>query len=341
MRGLSNLSNKKRAKILLPALLIVLFAGLIWSINIGFTPLAIDRILATMFGFGDTTETFIIWQLRIPRTVVAIFVGACLAAAGAVMQGVTRNPLATPSMIGVSSGAGFGILIVVYLYDKGLPMLLPYPIAAIIGAFCVFGLVYGLAVRHNLSPTKLILNGIAVNSCIGAVSLLLTSRLSADAYLMLTLSQAGNLTYATWKMIFIGFGIALPCFIYIFYRTFCLNILNLDDEMAVGLGLNLKKERRVLLYITIILTSASVYVAGTIGFVGLIAPHIAKRLVGSNFKLFLPLSMCFGAGLVMFADIMAKILVNDINKALYVPVGITIAILGAPYLLYLLYAQDR
>ncbi len=336
-----SLSNKQRAKILLPALLVALFAGLIWSINIGFTPLPTSRILATLFGMGDATETFIIWQLRIPRTVVAIFVGACLAGAGAVMQGVTRNPLATPSMIGVSSGASFGILVVVYLFDKGLPMLVPYPIAAIIGAFCVFALVYGLAVRHNLSPTKLILNGIAVNSCIGAVSLLLTSRLSADAYLMLTLSQAGNLTYATWKMIFTGFGIALPCFIYIFYRTFCLNILNLDDEMAIGLGLDLRKERRILLYITIVLTSAAVYVAGTIGFVGLIAPHIAKRLVGSNFKLFLPISMCFGAGLVMFADIMAKILVNDINKALYVPVGITIAILGAPYLLYLLYAQDR
>ncbi len=338
---MKHLSNKKRAQVLLPVLLVALFAGLVWSINIGFTPLPIDRIIATVFGFGDTIETFIIWQLRIPRTIVALFVGACLAAAGAVMQGVTRNPLATPSMIGVSSGASLGILVVVYLYDKGLPMLAPYPIAAIIGAFAVFALVYGLAVQHNLSPTKLILNGIAVNSCIGAVSLLLTSRLSADAYLMLTLSQAGNLTYATWKMIFIGFGIALPCFIYVFYKTFCLNILNLDDEMAIALGLNLKKERRVLLYITIILTSAAVYVAGTIGFVGLIAPHIAKRLVGSNFKLFLPLSMCFGGALVMFADIMSKILINDINAALYVPVGITISILGAPYLLYLLFVQDR
>ncbi len=338
---MKHLTNKKRAHILLPIFIFLLFAGLVWSINIGFTPLKIDRIIATIFGMGDTTEHFIIWELRIPRTVVAIFVGMCLAAAGAVMQGVTRNPLATPSMIGVSSGSSFGILMVVYLFDKGLPMLVPYPVAAVIGGFFVFALVYGLAMRHNLSPTKLILNGIAVNSCIGAVSLLLTSRLSADAYLMLTLSQAGNLTYATWKMIFIGVLIAVPCFLYIFYRTFCLNILNLDDEMAISLGLDLRKERRVLLYITILLTSAAVYVAGTIGFVGLIAPHIAKRLVGANFKLFLPISMCFGAALVMFADIVAKILVNDINQALYVPVGITVSILGAPYLLYLIFTQDR
>ncbi len=338
MRGLT---NKKRAHILFPCLLVLLFAGLIWSINIGFTPLAVNRVIATLFGFGDKTENFIIWQLRIPRTVVAIFVGACLAAAGAVMQGVTRNALATPSMIGVSSGSSLGILLVVYLYDNGMPMIVPYPIAAILGGLVVFSLVYGLAVRHNLSPTKLILNGIAVNSCIGAISLLLTSRLSADAYLMLTLSQAGSLTYATWKMIFTGVCIALPCMIYIFYSTFCLNVLNLDDDMGIGLGLNLKKERRTLLFITILLTSAAVYVAGTIGFVGLIAPHIAKRLVGSNFKLFLPISMCFGAGLVMFADIASRILVNDINKELYVPVGIVISILGAPYLLYLLFAQDR
>ncbi len=338
---MKHLSNRARAGILLPALLVALFLGLIWSINIGFTPLAVSRVVATLFGMGDATENFIIWQLRIPRTIVAMFVGVCLAAAGAVMQGVTRNALATPRMRGVSSGASFGILLVVFLFDKGFPMLVPYPSAAIIGGLIVFALVYGLAIRHNLSPTKLILNGIAVNSCIGAVSLLLTSRLSADAYLMLTLSQAGSLTYATWKMIFTGVCIALPCLVYIFYSTFCLNILNLDDDMAIGLGLNLKKERRILLYITILLTSAAVYVAGTIGFVGLIAPHIAKRLVGSNFKLFLPISMCFGAGLVMLADICSRILVNDINKELYVPVGIVISILGAPYLLYLLFAQDR
>ncbi|MFI3208856.1 MAG: iron ABC transporter permease [Eubacteriales bacterium] len=338
---MKHLSNKQRWKVLLPALMILIFAGLIWSINIGYTPLSIDRILATIFGQGTDTENFIIWELRIPRTIVAIFVGSCLAAAGAVMQGVTRNPLATPNMIGVSSGASFGILLVVYLFDKGFPMLVPYPIAALIGGFLVFGLVYGLAVKHDLSPTKLILNGIAVNSCIGAVSLLLTMKLSSDAYLMLTLSQAGNLTFATWDMILVGFIVAIPCFIYIFYKTFTLNILNLGDEMSIGLGIDLKKERRKLLYITIILTSAAVYVAGTIGFVGLIAPHIAKRIVGSNFKLFLPISMLFGSGLVMLADIVAKIMVNDINAALYVPVGITISILGAPYLLYLLYAQDR
>ncbi len=336
-----NLSNKKRTIILLPIAIGMLFFGIVWSANIGTTKMEVSRIIATLFGFGDTRENFIIWNLRIPRTIVAIFAGVCLAASGAVMQGVTRNALATPSMIGVSSGASFGILMSVYMIDKGMPSIVPYPIAAIIGGFVVFSLVYGLAVRHNLSPTKLILNGIAVNSCIGAVTLLITMRLSADAYLMLTLSQAGNLTYATWKMIFIGIAVALPCLCYVFYKTFCLNILNLGDEMAIGLGIDLKKERKVLLYITIVLTSASVYVAGSIGFVGLIAPHIAKRIVGSNFKLFLPISMCFGAGLVVCADLLSRILVNTINTELYVPVGIIISILGAPYLLYLLFAQDR
>lgn len=338
---MKHLSNKRKAQVLLPFFFAALFGGLIWSINIGFTPLEIDRIVATLFGQGDDKEKFIIWELRIPRTVVAMFVGACLAASGAVMQGVTRNPLATPSMLGVSSGASLGILMVIFIYDQGGPMLLPYPVAAVVGGCTVFALVYGLALRHNLSPNKLILNGIAINSCIGSISLIITMRLSTDAFLMQSLAQAGNLTYATWKIIGTGFCIALPCLMYVFYSTFVLNVLNLDDELAIGLGLNLKRERKILLVITVILTSVSVYVAGSIGFVGLIAPHIAKRLVGSNFKLFLPISMCFGAGLVMFADIIAKILVNDINKALYVPVGVTISILGAPYLLYLLFTQDR
>ncbi len=338
---MKELSNKKRTQILLPTLILLLFMGLIWSINIGYTPMDIGRILATLFGQGDTKENFVIWQIRVPRTMVAIFVGVCLSASGAVMQGVTRNPLATPSMLGVSSGSSLGILLVIFIYDQGLPMIMPYPLAAVVGGFSVFALVYGLALRHNLSPNKLILNGIAINSCIGAITLIITMRLSTDAYLMQTLAQAGNLTYATWKMIAIGCCIAIPCLVYIFYSTFCLNVLNLDDELAIGLGLNLKRERKILLVLTILLTSTSVYVAGSIGFVGLIAPHIAKRLVGSNFKLFLPISMCFGAGLVMFADIVAKTLVNDINSALYVPVGVTIAILGAPYLLYLIFTQDR
>ncbi|MFI3253994.1 MAG: iron ABC transporter permease [Eubacteriales bacterium] len=338
---MKHLSNKKKTRVLLPILLTLLFFGLVWSINIGFTPLNMGRIIATLFGQGDDTEKFIIWELRIPRTIVAMFVGSCLAASGAVMQGVTRNALATPSMLGVSSGSSLGILLVIFIYDQGGPMILPYPLAAVAGGLLVFALVYGLALRHNLSPNKLILNGIAINSCIGSITLVITMKLSTDAYLMQSLAQAGNLTYATWKMIGIGCLIAIPCIIYIFYSTFCLNVLNLDDELAIGLGLNLRRERNILLIMTILLTSTSVYVAGSIGFVGLIAPHIAKRLVGSNFKLFLPISMCFGSGLVMFADIIAKTLVNDINKALYVPVGVTISILGAPYLLYLLFTQDR
>ncbi len=257
------------------------------------------------------------------------------------MQGVTRNPLATPSMIGVSSGASLGILIVVYLYDLGLPMILPRSIAAIVGGFSVFALIYSLAFRYELSPRKLILNGIAMNSCIGAISLFLTMRLSENAFLMLTLSQAGSLTYATWNMIGLAVLIAIPCLAYIFYKAFCLNVMNLGDEMAITLGVNLKKERQYLLFITIILSSVAVYVAGTIGFVGLIAPHMAKRIVGSNFKLFLPLSMCLGAALIVVADILSRLLVNQMNSQLFVPVGIIISILGAPYLLYLLYVQDR
>ncbi len=338
---MKTLTNKKRTAILLPIFIALLLVSTILAINIGYTSLSVTDIIKTIFGFGSEKELFIIYGLRIPRSIVAIFCGVCLAAAGAVMQGVTRNPLATPSMIGVSSGSSLGILLVVYLFDLGFPMLLPRSIAAIVGGFLVFALVYSLAFRYELSPTKLILNGIAVNSCIGAISLFLTMRLSENAYLMLTLSQAGSLTYATWDMIGWAVLIAIPCFVYIFYKAFCLNVMNLGDEMAVTLGIDLKKERKYLLFITIILSSVAVYVAGTIGFVGLIAPHMAKRIVGSNFKLFLPISMCIGALLIVVADILSRLLVNQINSQLFVPVGILISILGAPYLLYLLYVQDR
>ncbi len=338
---MKTLSNKKRVALIIPVAMLALFLGVLISANLGYTELPLSRIIKTLFGFGSPQDNFVIWDIRIPRTVVALFTGVCLALSGAVMQGVTRNPMATPSLIGVSSGASFGILIVVFLFDKGLPMLMPRSIAAVLGGIVVFFIVYSFSTRYALSPTKLILNGIAINSCIGAITHILTLQLSENAFLMLTFSQAGNLTYATWDIIMTGILVAVPCIIVILYKVHTLNILNLGDEMAVGLGIDLRQERKNLLLITIILASIAVYVAGTIGFVGLIAPHMARRIVGANFKYFLPVSMALGALLVVVGDIIARLLVNQSNAELVVPIGLIISVIGAPYLLYLLYVQDR
>ncbi len=333
-----NKYNLKRFSVVLSTLILIMITITVMSINIGVYPIPIDRVISTLFGFGEHKENLVVWMVRLPRTGVAVLVGMCLAMAGAVMQGVTRNPLATPSMIGVTSGASLGMLLVVYMHDIGLGVPIARPIAALLGGFGAFGIVYTLALKHSLSPVKLILNGIAINSCIGALSLIISRKLSTNAYTTASITLGGSLTAAGWDTIRTGFLIALPCVLFVMYKAYTLNILNLGEEMSIGLGINLKKERQQLLFVTIILSSVSAYVAGGIGFVGMIAPHIAKRIVGPNFKLFLPVSVFIGANLVIIADVVSRLLEKSNS---FIPVGTIISLLGAPYLLYLLFAEDR
>lgn len=335
---MKHLSNQKRSAVLLVALMGLFLLLTFVSINTGYVPIPFERVLSTLVGKGDTQENLLLWVVRMPRTAVSLLVGICLAISGAVMQGVTRNALATPSMVGIGSGASLATLIVIFLHDKGFGFLMPVPLAATLGGLVTFSLVYFLALRFNLSPVKLILNGIAINSCIGAINLLITMKLSSDAYTMRAVVLGGSLTYATWEMIGWAVVVMVPCVIYLIYKAFHLNILNLGEEIAIGLGINLKKERKHLLYVTVILSSIAAYIAGGIGFIGMIGPHIAKRLVGPNYKYFMPLSICIGANLVLFADIISRLLVNN---GQFVPIGTLISMIGAPYLLYLLFADDR
>lgn len=331
-------SNQLRFATLFPAMVLLMFGLTCYSINIGVIPVELSRVLATLFGQGTSEENLIIWTLRMPRTATAMLVGICLAVSGAVMQGVTRNPIATPSLLGVSAGSSLGMILVIYLYDQGLGMTIGRPIAAMGGGFAVFALVYSLGLKHDLSPIKLILNGIAVNSCVGAVTLILQMRLTANAYTTMSVTMGGSLTNADWQTLAIGYAIMLPCLIYVVYKCYCLNILNLGEEMAIGLGIDLKQERKWLLFVTVILTSVSTYVAGGIGFIGMIAPHISKRLVGPNFKFYVPVSVFLGANMVIIADIISREIVKNNS---FVPVGTIISLIGAPYLLYLLFTEDR
>ena len=335
---MKNLTNKQRCYILIPIFVVTIIVLTYLSMNIGYISISVSEVFQTLIGNGTRENEITLWTLRLPKTAVAIISGMCLAVAGAVMQGVTRNPLATPSMIGVNSGASLAILLVVYASDKGLGMPVPLPLAAVLGGLVTFTIVYGLALRYSLSPVKLILNGIAINSCIGAISLVLSMKLSADAYTWRSLIMAGSLSYATWDMILVALIVSVPLIGFVVYKAFHLNILNLNEEMAIGLGLNLKKERKNLLYVTVILSSVVAYIAGGIGFIGMIAPHIAKRIVGSNYKLFLPLAAFIGMNMILVADLIARLLSNIEAD---VPIGTLLSLIGAPYLLYLLFAEDR
>ncbi|MFI3254834.1 MAG: iron ABC transporter permease [Eubacteriales bacterium] len=335
---MKNLTNKQRLAVLSPILVGIISILAYFCMTIGYIEVPFERFMATLGGQGTDKENAVIWSFRMPKTAVAIVAGMCLTASGAVMQGVTRNPIATPSLLGVSSGSGLGTLLVVYALDCGYGLVMPQPVASVLGGMVTFFIVYSLALRYKMSPVKLILNGIAINSCIGSISLIITLKLSSGGFTMLSLINAGSLSYATWDMIKFAYLSSIPLFGYIIYKACFLNILNLDDEMAVGLGLNLIKERKKLLIVTVLLTSIASYVAGGIGSIGMIAPHIAKRIVGSNFKLFLPLATLIGITIILFADLTVRILaLNDWQFQ----IGTLISLIGSPYLLYLLFTEDR
>ena len=335
---MKHLTNQQRTALLTPVLILILIGLAYLSMNVGYNDISPTDVIQSLLGIGDKQELLTMWIVRLPKAAVAILVGMCLAVSGAVMQGVTRNPLATPSMIGVTAGSNLGILLAILIVDKGLGEWIPVPLAAVLGGIGAFLVVYALAMKYHLSPVKLILNGIAVNSCLGAVTLALSMQLSENGYLMRSLFMAGSLSHATWGMIGLATIIAVPLLGYVIYKAFYLNVLNLNEELAIGLGLDLRRERKKLLYVTVVLTAVAAYVAGGVSFIGIIAPHLAKRIVGSNYKLFLPLAVLLGTNIVLLADVGVRIL--SIQGA-DIPVGTLISLIGAPYLLYLLFAQDR
>ena len=284
------------------------------------------------------TSDAIIWDVRVPRVVLAGIVGATLAYAGAAYQGVFRNPLAEPYLIGVAAGASVGAtLIIVSPLFVTAGILSPLPPAAFAGALIAVALSYGLArVGRVVSTTSLILSGVAVSS-IGT---------SLVTYLMLTYSERtisilswilGGFNTASWTKT----GIALPysavgiALILPYARL--LNVLQLDEDQARQLGVNVERVKLLVLAMASLATAAAVAVSGLIGFVGLIVPHAVRMIWGPDYRRVLPLSAFFGASFLILADAVAR----SVDGGREIPIGVVTALVGAPFFLYLLRRQQR
>jgi iron complex transport system permease protein len=318
---------------------VALFIGLVLGVGLGTVAIAPTETIAIiahrLFGLdlGATwtpaTEA-IVWDLRLPRVLTAMVVGTGLAVAGATFQGLLRNPLADPYVLGSASGAALGAAIAV---------LLPIRVAflqfgllqglAFTGALLATLVVYRLSRLNGLSPmTSVLLTGYAVGSLLAA-GLALAMYLSGAALRQIFGYLLGGFDRASWELlagaapiILIGSALTLG-------RARALNGLLLGEEAANHLGVDVKRERGILLGLGSLVTAAAVAISGLIGFVGLVVPHVVRLLVGPNARLVIPLSALFGAVLLSYADVVARIL-GDI------PVGIVTAVIGAPFFLFLL-----
>jgi iron complex transport system permease protein len=276
------------------------------------------------------TAEAIVMDLRLPRVLTAMVVGAGLAVAGVTFQGLLRNPLADPYVLGTASGAALGAAIAVLIPARGL--FLEFGLLhglAFLGALASVTVVYKLSRTSALSPlTSLLLTGYAVGSLLAA-GLAMAMYLSGTGLRQIFAYLLGGFDGASWTRLAVAAPLILGGSVLILLRARSLNAFLLGEEAAAHLGVDVRRERAILLGLASLVTAAGVAVAGLIGFVGLVIPHLVRLLVGPNARLVLPISMLFGASLLAVADVLARMLGG-------VPVGVVTAVIGAPFFLALL-----
>jgi iron complex transport system permease protein len=282
------------------------------------------------FAVPDTAETIVL-TLRLPRIALGAVVGFALATAGVVMQGFFRNPMADPSIIGVSSGAAVGAVATI-----ALPTAIPFslPLAAFVGAtLAAFG-VYLLATEDGRTPVAtLLLAGVAVQTFLGAVVSFLLLQ-TGESLRRAVFWLMGHLHLASWDDVRLVLPVALLGFAILLAYARDLNVLLLGEEDAHALGVEVERTKRLLLAVASVITGAAVAVTGVIGFVGLVVPHVMRLLVGPDHRILLPTSALAGATFLVATDTIAR------SGAAEIPVGIVTAFLGAPFFLYLLRTRE-
>ncbi|WP_156032854.1 iron ABC transporter permease [Selenomonas sp. FC4001] len=302
--------------------------GLLISMVKGSVDIPLMEIAEFLTGAGSSPHGQIIYNIRLPRSIVAALVGINLALSGAILQAVMKNPLADPHIIGISSGAGLlGILIM--LAFPGFSYLVTP--AAFIGAMGAALLIYILAWKNGIRPIRIILAGVAVSAFLSAgISALLI--FYSDRVHSALMWMVGGLSARSWPQVEMLWPYTLICAVLALLAARHLNILQLGDELAKGLGLRVGLTRIMLSALAALLAASAVSVVGLLGFVGLIVPHTARLLVGSDYRVLLPATLLLGAGTVTFCDTIARTIVAPVE----LPVGIIMAVLGAPFFLYLL-----
>jgi iron complex transport system permease protein len=308
-------------------------AAFLFSLRTGSLKLSLSETLSAIFDSEPCLNRKIIWLIRLPRNITAALVGASLALAGAILQGIMRNPLASPNIIGVSAGGGLAAVVIMILLPQYFYLLVP---AAFIGSLAATLLIFLLAWNRGLHPMRLILSGVAVSSLLGAfisaLMLFYPDRLTGVIDFMV-----GGLNARTWKHVNTLWPYTIGGIAAALLMAKRLNILALGDDAAVGLGLKVEQTRIIFIVISALLAAAAVSVAGLLGFVGLIAPHMMRMIVGSDHRYLFPASILFGAGLLMTCDTLGRIVLDPVQ----LPVGIIMAMLGAPFFLYLLRTKMR
>ena len=318
--------------VILAALLLGLF---FLHLQAGFHYFTKEHLLAILFFGGTPEERLTVFDFRMVRSILAVLIGMGLAVSGAVFQTISKNELASPSLLGVNAGAALAVMLLIYGSSSATGLgIWQQPLAAVVGGALAAALVFFLSLRRGrmTSTYNLVLNGIAVTAGLHALQILLLVSLDPTRFQQVNTWLIGSIFGNSWTHVDILFFIVLAGLLFLLANHETLDLLALREETALGLGLRVNRTRFVLLMAAVVLASSCVAVGGSIGFVGLICPHIARRLVGVAHCRYLPVTALLGGILLVAADYTARIIIAPDEML----VGLVVSLIGAPYFLYIL-----
>ncbi|USR66912.1 iron ABC transporter permease [Providencia stuartii] len=323
-------------------LILILFVSLVIALTSGKYSLTLDelyRLFASLFSsqvdVSDPRNETVFWQIRFPRTLAAIIIGGALSIAGAAYQGMFRNPLVSPDILGVSAGAGVGAVVGIFFGQS----LIYIQLAAFIGGLITVAVVCFIArlARQHDPILSLVLVGVAISAiCGSAISLM---KILADPYTQLpsiTFWLLGGLSSITQEDLLSVLPLMIIGIIPLLLLRWRMNLLSLSDEEAKSLGINVSLMRAIFIVCATLLTASAVSIAGIIGWIGLIVPHITRMIVGANFRYQLPASLAIGAIMLLITDTLARTI-----AAIELPLGILTSAVGAPFFLAILLQTRR
>jgi iron complex transport system permease protein len=325
----------KKQRMILCIFLALIMITIVIGMGMGYSSLSYDRLIPTLLGYGTFKEEFVLFSIRLPRMIITLLAGMALALSGAILQGITRNDLADPGIIGINSGAGVAITIFFLFFPiEAGSFVYMLPLVAFAGALLTAFLIYLFSYdrKIGLQPVRLVLVGVGFSLALSGAMIVLISSAERAKVDFIAKWLAGNIWGTDWPFIWAilpWLAILIP---FTLYKANRLNILGLSEPVAVGVGVSIEKERIILLITAVALAASAVSVAGGIAFIGLMAPHMAKALVGPRNQLFIPVAILIGGWLLLFADTIGRNVVDPEG----IPAGIMVALIGAPYFMYLL-----
>ncbi|UOQ45601.1 iron ABC transporter permease [Halobacillus salinarum] len=318
-------------------LIIAIAAALLISLNTGVIKISPLEVFQTITGNGSGQNSMVLIHFRLPRMVMALLIGAGMALSGAILQSVTQNDLADPGIIGINAGAGCSVILYIYFFQDQMAASSDFsvffmPLASLVGSTIAAVLIYAISWKDGVSPMRLILVGIGINSAFSALIIIFQLKMDPKDFTRATIWLNGSISGTDWTYVLTLLPWILILVPLTFMKAGTLNSIHFGDDVAAGLGTHVERERRILLLIAVALAGASVSVGGGIAFLGLVVPHLARKLVGPMHGASLPITALLGALLLLVADTIGR----NILAPSEIPVGVVVSVVGGVYFLYLL-----